>query len=335
MKARGHEVQVLVSNQGWLPEILHGERIRVESSYMRGTGYYRTIARLVKQVRRERIDVLHAHLTRASYISYFVGLVTGVPVVTSVHIANNDQIYRRLARRHNRLIAVSNFVRGMLHGKGVPERFIETIYNGTDFVDLPPSNPGSVKAELGIPQDRMLIGLVGRVCPDKGQIELIQAMKQVRTKHPQAHVVFVGRVSQDYRSDVDDAIDAAGLRSHSSITGVRHDIPRMLDAFTMSTLPSKMETFGVAAIEAMARGKAVVATRVGALPEVVRHRHTGLLVDLRPDEIAEAVGYLLDNAAEREEMGRRGRFLVEQKFSIAEMVGRFENVYRKAAGRWS
>jgi glycosyltransferase involved in cell wall biosynthesis len=330
MKLRGHEVQVLVPGPGWLPDILHAERIRVDESYMRGSGYYRTIASLVKQVRREKIDVIHAHLTRASYIGYFVGLFTGVPVVTSVHIANNDQIYRRLARRRNRLVAVSNFVRGMLHGRGVPERFIDTIYNGTDFVDLPPASPSSVKDELGIPQDRKLIGLVGRVCPDKGQLELIQAMKSVREDHPDAHVVFVGRVEEIYRAELDDAISNAGLAGHATVTGVRHDIPRMLDSFTMSTLPSRMETFGVAAIEAMARGKAVVATRVGALPEVVRHQQTGLLVDLRPDEIATAVSYLLANVDEREEMGRRGRYLVEQKFTLEEMATRFESVYRKA-----
>jgi glycosyltransferase involved in cell wall biosynthesis len=112
--------------------------------------------------------------------------------------------------------------------------------------------------------------------------------------------------------------------------GERHDVPRLLDSFTLSTMPSVMETFGVAAIEAMARSKAVVATKVGALPEVVRDGQTGLLVDLRSDQIAEAVCYLLSNGGVREEMGRRGRRLVEQKFTLDEMVSRFEDVYERA-----
>lgn len=297
---------------------------------MKGSGYYRTIAHLVRKVRNERIDVVHTHLTRAAYIGHIAGLLSNVPIITSVHIANNDQIYRRLARRRNKLVAVSNFVRGMLHGRGVPQRFIETVYNGTDFVDAAPADPNAVKDELRIPRDRRLVGLVGRVCRDKGQLELIQAMKSVRTEHPDAHVVFVGMIEELYRPEVHDAIADANLGDHITMTGVRHDIPRLLDAFTLSTLPSKMETFGVAAIEAMARSKAVVATRVGALPEVVRHEQTGLLVDLRPDEIAEAVSYLLANTDEREEMGRRGRWLVEQKFTLGEMASRFETVYRKS-----
>jgi glycosyltransferase involved in cell wall biosynthesis len=256
--------------------------------------------------------------------------VTGVPIMTSVHIANNDQIYKRLARRKNKLVAVSNFVRGMLHGRGVPERFIETIYNGTDFVDFEPTSPAEVKAELGIPQHRRLVGLVGKVCEDKGQVELIRAMKEVRQQHRDAHVVFVGKVEETYQPQVNEAIYETGLADSVTFTGVRHDIPRMLDSFAFSTLPSKMETFGVAAIEAMARSKAVVATRVGALPEVVRHKQTGLLVDLRPDQIAEAVSYLLDNEEECDEMGRMGRHIVEQKFTLSEMAARFESVYYKA-----
>lgn len=307
--------------------------IPTHQTWMKGTGWFRTMGFLIREVRRSKIDVVHTHLTRAAYIGHYLGLLTGVPIVTSVHIANNDQIYRRLARRRNRLVAVSNFVRGMLHGRGVPERYIDTIYNGTDFVDFEMQSPELVKDEFGLPRDRQLVGLVARVCRDKGQLEMLSAMKQVREEHPRAHLMCVGRMDETFETELYAAIDELGMRGHVTLTGVRHDIPRMLDSFTMSSLPSRMETFGVAAIEAMARGKAVVATRVGALPEVVRHQQTGLLVELSPDEIATAVSYLLTNEEEREEMGRRGRSLVEQKFTLGEMGRRFETVYQRAARR--
>ncbi len=326
-------MQVLTPGPGWLPNILEEERIPVHNSFMKGSGWYRTMGYLIREVRRNKIDVVHTHLTRAAYIGHALGLVTNVPIITSVHIANNDQIYRRLARRKNRLVAVSNFVRGMLHGRGVPERFIDTIYNGTDFVDFEQSSPEAVKDELGIPRERKLVGLVGKVCADKGQLELITAMSDFGREHPDSHVVFVGRVEEDFRGEVEAAVAGSGMADRITMTGVRHDIPRMLDSFTLSTLPSKMETFGVAAIEAMARGKAVVATRVGALPEVVRHKQTGLLVDFRPEQIAEAVSYLLEHGEEREQMGRMGRQIVEQKFTLNEMASRFEQTYASALGR--
>ncbi len=330
LKKRGHHVQVLTPGPGWLLDILQAEKIPVHTSFMKGSGWWRTMGYLVREVRRNKIDVVHTHLTRSAYIGHALGLITNVPIVTSVHIANNDQIYRRLARKRNKLVAVSNFVRGMLHGKGIPERFIETVYNGTDFVDYELTHPEAVLDELGIPRQRRLVGLVGKVCRDKGQLELITAMRSIHTVHPEAHLVFVGKVEEEFRPEIEQAVIDAGLEDRVTMTGVRHDIHRMLDAFTLSTLPSHMETFGVAAIEAMARGKAVVATRVGALPEVVRHKQTGLLVDLRPAEIAEAVSYLLSNNDEREQMGRMGRHIVEQKFTLQEMSARFEGVYERA-----
>lgn len=300
---------------------------------MKGSGWAKTMAYLLREVRRNRIDVIHTHLTRAAYIGYTAGLLGRVPVVTSVHIANNDQIYRRLARRRNRLVAVSNYVRGMLHGRGIPDKYIDTVYNGTDFVDYEPSEPSGVKDELGIPHDRKVIGLVGRVCREKGHLEMIEAMGDIRREHPEAHLVFVGRVEQAFQPEMEQAIQDHGLSDRMTLTGIRHDVPRLLDSFTLSTMPSHVETFGVAAIEAMARGRAVVASNVGGLPEVVRHRQTGILVDLRPEAIAEAVSYLLENDQEREAMGQMGRRTVEQKFTLTEMVKKLESVYARCAGR--
>lgn len=285
---------------------------------------------MAREVRRRRVDVVHTHLTRSAYLGYAVGLLTRVPVVTSVHIANNDRIYRRLARGRNRLVAVSNYVAGMLHGHGVPQSYIDTVYNGTDFVAYEPIPREETLRELGIPERRRVIGIVAKVCRDKGQVELLQSMRHLRKEHPETHVLMVGKIEAGYEPDVRAALYESGMEGRATLTGVRHDIPRLLDAMTLTTLPSAMETFGVAAIEAMARGRAVVASKAGALPEVVRHGQTGLIVDLRPEAIADAIGYLLENEPERERMGRNGRALVERKFTVEEMANRFEAVYQRA-----
>src|SRR5580658_9391843 len=186
---RGHHVQVVTPTTGWLSTILSDAQVPVTFTQMKGLGWWRTMALVARQVRRDKIDVVHTHLTRAAYIGHAIGIVTRVPIVTSVHIANNDQIYRRLARRGNRLVAVSNFVAGMLHGRGVPKRFIDTVYNGTDFADIDPvTKPEEVKAEFDIPQHRRIVGLVGKVCRDKGQVELIHAMGAIKSEHPDAHL---------------------------------------------------------------------------------------------------------------------------------------------------
>lgn len=305
--------------------------ISVQEMDMKGDGWFRTTGYLLKRLKAGQIDVVHSHLTRATYFGVISGLMRSVPAIATVHIANHDQIYKRMARRKNRLIAVSNYVRGMLHGRGIGDRYIDTVYNGTDFTEVETDGAGGVREELGIPCDRRLIGLVGRVCREKGHLLVINSLPDVLKNHPDAHVVFVGRVEEQFQPELDAAISEAGIRDNLTLTGNRHDIPRMLDAFEFTTMPSHQETFGIAAIEAMARRKPVVASRIGGLPEVVRHQQTGLLVDLRPDEVGEAVNYMLDHRDKCREMGALGRVMVEEKFTLHHMVDRLEKVYQRAA----
>lgn len=330
LQNRGHYVQAITPDHGWLTQTLADTGIPVRASHMKGAGWYRTLGLLLRTVRRERIDVIHTHLTRAAYIGHYAGILARVPIVTSVHIANNDVIYKRLARGSNRLVAVSEFVAGMLHGRGVPDHFIATVHHGTDFVRFPQTPREEVMDELGIPRERQVVGLVGKVCRDKGQVDLLRAMREVRKEHPASHVMFVGLLDEEHRAELESTLSETGMRDRATFTGVRHDVPRLLDAMTLFSFPTRIETFGLAAIEASARRKAVVATNVGALPEVIRDGQTGLLVDLRPDAIADAVSKLLSEDDVRTEMGEQGRAYVEQRFTFDRMVRRFEDVYAAA-----
>lgn len=297
---------------------------------MKGKGWFRTLGLVMRTIRESEIDVVHSHLTRATYFGAIGGYMRRTPVVASVHIGNHDQVYKRMCHGKNRLVAVSNYVRGLLHGRGIADRFIDTVYNGTDFVDFAPASANEVRAEFGLAPDRKVIGLVGRVCREKGHLIMVDAMQQLRDSYPNAHVMFVGRVEQQFETEVRSAIHDAGLDDRVTMTGVRHDVPRLLDAVDFTAMPSERETFGIAAIEAMARAKPVVASRVGGLMEVVRHQQTGLLVDLRPDALAAGIAYLLEHDKEREKMGEMGRKLVQEKFTLGRMLESLEKVYAKA-----
>lgn len=330
LTGHGHHVEVLSPHGGWLSEDLKRKGIPAHTTDMKGAGWFRTVGYLMRLIKQERIGVIHTHLTRATYFGFVAGTLRRVPVVATVHIANHDQIYKRMARGNNRLVAVSNFVRGMLHGRGIKDKHIDTVYNGTDFADIAPSEPDTVLNEFAIPRERRLVGLVGRVAKEKGHLLLVRAMKPILDEHPDAHFMFVGRVESQFEPELMDAIHTEGVPERLTMTGNRTDVPRLIDSFAFSTMPSSIETFGMAAVEAMARGKAVVASRVGGLPEVVRHGQTGLLVDLRSEGLAEAVNYLLSNEEECGRMGVTARRLVEQKFTLGAMVSRLEDVYHRA-----
>ncbi|MBX3120258.1 MAG: glycosyltransferase family 4 protein [Fimbriimonadaceae bacterium] len=329
LRRNGHHVEV-VCPPGWLPGYLEAHGIPAHVSHMRGQGWFRTLGLVMRKIRESEIDVVHSHLTRATYFGAIGGVLRKTPVVASVHIGNHDQIYKRMCHGKNRLVAVSNYVRGLLHGRGIHDRFIDTVYNGTDFVDIAPASALEVRSEFGLQPDRKVVGLIGRVCREKGHLIMVDAMQQLRDSYPDAHVMFVGRVEQQFETEVRAAIRDANLQDRITMTGVRHDVPRLLDAVDFTAMPSERETFGIAAIEAMARAKPVVASRVGGLMEVVRHQQTGLLVDLRPEALAEAMAYLLEHDKEREKMGEMGRKLVQEKFTLQRMLESLETVYNKA-----
>jgi glycosyltransferase involved in cell wall biosynthesis len=330
LRRRGHFVQAITPSVGWLPDALLEEEIPNQIMGMKGTGWWRTIGTSIKQIRNNNIDVVHTHLTRAAYIGHMIGNFTKVPIITSVHVANNDNIYRRLAHRQNRLVAVSDFVRGMLHGRGVPDRFIDTVYNGTDMLNFDHADPFLTKKKWGVEVDREIVGVIGRVCQEKGHLDILRAMKTVLREHPKTHLLFVGRVVPGFEGELENGIQENGLTGHVTLTGERQDVSNLIDSFTLSAMPSYMETFGIAALEAMARGKPVVATRVGGLPEVVREGRTGLLVDLEGEGLPEAISYLLANPATRNEMGVEAKRVVEEQFTLERMVSRFEDVYRRS-----
>lgn len=331
--ARGHSVSAVVPSPGWLPDRLAGSGIPVRVQGMKGLGWYRLMGMLVKEARAGRVDVAHTHLTRAAYFGHTFGLLTGTPIVTSVHIANNDNIYRRLARGQNRLVAVSDFVRGMLHGRGVPEGYVTTVHNGTDMLDRAGGEARVVRASLGIPEGRTVIGMVGRVCPEKGHPEAIEALRTLVKGGQDAHLLLVGREVPEFQRAIRASVSGP-LEGRVTFAGERDDVPALLDASDLAAMPSVMETFGIAALEAMARARPVVATRVGGLPEVVQDGATGLLVE--PDAaglagaLAGAFDRLLSHPAEREAMGRNGREVVRAHFTLEKMAGRFEGVYERA-----
>jgi glycosyltransferase involved in cell wall biosynthesis len=332
LRQRGHFVQTVTPTEGWLPNALFEEEIPNHIMGMRNFGWWRTVGYCCRQIRRNQIDVVHTHLTRAAYIGRMIGILSRRPVITSVHIANNDTIYKKLAFRQNRLIAVSDFVAGMLYGLGVPDRYVETVYNGTNLADFTDTNPFLTKKSLGIDPDKTVIGVVGKVCAEKGHLELLQAMSQLIRKFPSVHLLLVGKVTEEFASTFYAELQALRLREFVTLTGERYDVPALIDAIDISAMPSHMETFGVSALEAMARGKAVVATRVGGLPEIVRDGHTGVLVEPSSQSLAEGLSYLLEREDMRHAMGERGRRMVQEKFTLKQMTDSFESVYRRAIG---
>lgn len=332
LRRRGHHVEIVCPRGGWLAEETARTGIPTHAIEMKGSATLAAHRYMLGLARRDRFDLIHAHLTRATYLGAVSGFFRRVPLVSTLHVASHDRIYRFAARRTNRLVAVSNFVRGMLHGMGVPERFIDVVYNGTDFADFDIQPREGVMQEFGIPSDRRLVGLVGRVCREKGHLLAVEALGDVRRRHPDAHLLLVGRFDQTFEPEIRKAVVGLGVEQNVTFTGNRPDVARLFDAMQFSILPSEIEACPLVALESMARSRALVASRVGGLSELVEHEETGLLVEPSVEGLADGMRYMLGNDSERERMGANARRVIEEKFTLHQMTERLEAVYARATG---
>jgi glycosyltransferase involved in cell wall biosynthesis len=191
-----------------------------------------------------------------------------------------------------------------------------------------------VRRELGLSADHLFILSVGRLDPQKGHPYLIEAMRRVLQEVPQARLVIVGgaqQASEEYVADLRTLAAAPGLAGKVTFTGERTDVPQLMAACDVFALASLWEGFGLVFAEAMAASKPVVATNVSAIPEVVVHGETGILVPPGdPQALAEALIRLGRDPAERRRLGRNGYHRVRTQFTAERMVDETMAVYREA-----
>lgn len=303
---------------------------------------------ITRFVREHQIELIHAHLTRATYFGLLTVRLARLPIISSVHCRTHDVAYRYLfPQRNSQIVTVADFIRNGLLRKGVSESRIRTIYNGTEFCPDDPDeadaksaleDAGSdllpLRVELSLPPDAELIGLVGRVEEFKGHLVLAQAVKQIVAARPRAYFVCVGPIVPEVQRAVWDITAADGVADRLRFTGVRNDIKRLITEMDVLTLPSRYEACSMSILESMALGKSIVATRAGGNPELVEHGVTGLLIDRTPQSLAEALIQVLEDPVQRQQMGEAARHCAETRFSARVMVDNIESLYREMlAGR--
>ncbi len=337
LRKRGHNILVVCPPGGWLPGIIKAADIPLIEVPMHGSKSFSAIFELNRIVRNFKADIIHAHLSRATYISHFAGLLSHTPVVSSIHVMHRDIAYRLLPNKRHWFVGVSDCIRNAIMSHGVPSAYAHTVYNGTDFLGQTFSTSGeSVRHEFCMPEDAEIVGLVGNVNSFKGHPVVIEAAASVLEHRPHAYFLFVGKYEpSDYEMLVHMA-DRAGVVDHIRFTSVRSDVKRLISQMDVVTLPSKFEACSMAIIEAMAMGKPVVASRVGGNPELVEHEKSGLLIQRSPEELSGALISLLSNPELCQKMGTAGKSRAEKIFSAAATAENMEKLYislRKSIGK--
>ena len=303
--------------------------------------------KLVRLLRSEGVDILHTHLFGSNTLGRLLGRLGGVPVVIahehwSTISPRQAQIDHLLYRLSSRVIVPSKASKLLvMQTEKMPANAISVLYNGVDTSRYaPPSTEARADArrEFGIEDDDLLIGVVGRLSPEKGGVDnLIRAAYRLRERHMNVHLLIVG--DGPVRADLE-KVDAelhqgnAGQESPVIFAGARQDIPSLLGAMDIFVLPSLNEALPIVILEAMAVGLPVVATHVGGLPEIVQDGATGLLVAPGDEAgLLAALNRLAEDTALRAKLADAGREQVRAQFTIVQMVRNLEIIYEELLAR--
>jgi glycosyltransferase involved in cell wall biosynthesis len=201
------------------------------------------------------------------------------------------------------------------------------INNGIDRNKFNPERSFlNIRAELSLPDSTLLILFIARFTSHKQPLALISAFREALPQLPDMHLLMVGE--GDEKAEATRIVETAGLSDKITFWPFRQDVPDILAAADIFVLPSLWEGLPIGLLEAMAMGKAVIATNVDGTKEVVQDRQNGLLIESGDiPALTNALVILGNNKTLRQEFGRRALETVHQKYDATGMTREIENVY--------
>jgi len=298
------------------------------------------LRRLKGIVKSEKISVLLTYHESSDYLGAIVGLLAGIPVVSS----RRDMGYK-LKRRHvwlyrcinpffSHIVTVSDAVRHRLvETQRVALSRVSVIHNGITFgnIDVKVLTGSMSAAKSSSVEKEVTVCCLANLRPIKGQDHLVESAAMVLREFQHARFLLVGGYdgNLDYQSSIVARIEHLGLADRILLLGAIEpsDTIRFLAGCDISVLPSLTEGLSNSILESMAAGLPVVATKVGGNPELVIDGETGYLVPpADPEAMADALLRLIRDPQLRREFGRRGRERVKEHFSLQVMVQKYEDV---------
>jgi len=348
MRAEGWSVTAVCSDGPFVPALRNAGYAIETVPISRGLNpvhHMKSLARLVFLLRREHFDVLHVHTPIAALLGRIAARFTGVPMV--IYTAHGFYFHDDMPPLPKALYTALEWLGGHMTdvlftqseedartavAKGfLPADRVLAIGNGVDVASFDPTranNRALTRSALGIPQDAVAIGMIGRMVAEKGFSEFLDAAETVVAQGFPVYFLAIGeRLPSDHAPGIDGRITAAKARLGEQLvlTGLRSDIPDLLAAMDIFTLPSYREGMPRTIIEAMLMAKPVVATDIRGSREEVVAGETGILVPVRDaGALSQAFITLARDRTMRQRMGEAGRMralaLYDESVVVAKQV---------------
>ena len=290
---------------------------------------------LIRWMRAHRPAVVHTHLFTADSWGRLAAYLTGVPViVATIHSDNRWKgpterfVDKCLAKLSTRVIACSEDIgRGLIRGGIVSHERLVVIPNGIDLARLRTDLPAEVvRAEWNIDRDLPVVGIVGRLHPAKGHEDLLIALARLKRNGTRVACLVIG--DGELRGRLERKVSEFGLADTVIFAGFRTDVAQLLAMVDIVAMPSHWEGLPMTLLESMALGKAIVASSVGGIPDVIRDGENGVLIDPEaPGQLCAALERLAKDPGRRLMLGTKARSTVMTRYRISDTAAAYERLY--------
>jgi glycosyltransferase involved in cell wall biosynthesis len=333
---------VAVPSQGPLVDKLRAMGIRVKITSLMEFSRYRVLSFLIatvalaRLIKEEKIDLVHVNSIKNGEQGLFAARLAGTPCIWHVRnfvtFTGASKVRIIACKRLKKMIAISEAVKSDLIAKlGITAEKVVRIYNGVDVREYHPRISGEgFRNELNA-SSLKLIGMVGRISPEKGHEVFLHAGKEVLKRYPSVRLIIVGesRIGTiGYDGTLLNLVNDLGIQNKVIFTGFRNDIPEVMAALDLVVVPSVAEPFGRVIIEAMAMQKPVIATNSGGAPEILSEGGGMLVEPGNVEQLRQAISKVLEDEQLASIMGKEGRKIVIERFGIDKNVSQIEKLYR-------
>lgn len=340
-RMQGFEHTVILFNEGRLEQEIRRLGVDVKVFPEQRWSGSKLFRELMKEFKAGQYKIVHTHKYKDTILAAPASRMAGIPyVVRTVHGLREPfhglqslkmNIYECIERRVHQhcvdaIIAVSPQIEDRLKCECGVERVV-CVKNGLDLETFPsPIHRDRKRAELGIDTNTCLIGAVGRLTPVKGLEYLLRAARILVSRQCRVQIAIVGDGS--LREALEQQARDLGIVENIVFLGHREDTQELMFALDIFALPSLSEGIPMALLEAMAAGRAIVASRVGGIPEVIRDGVEGYLVEPKDVQgFADRCLQLIESSDLASRLGLSARRRVEQNFSAQGMARQVTSLY--------
>lgn len=290
--------------------------------------------KLFSIIKKTKPSIIHCNspTTKYAFRSALIAKLLGIPFIWHVRVAESAEWKERfIATLSSKIVVISDTVKEKFAWISNKDKVVK-IHNAVDTeIFRPGLNTESLLHEFDIKRGKKIIGIFSRLDPWKGHMLFFESASIIKDKIPNSIFLVVGEGEEEYKNQLMSHVETLGLKNDIIFVGFRNDIPQLMNLCDVIVNPSiEPEPFGRTVIEAMACGKAVVATKMGGVVEVIKDNVTGILVSqINTSGLADPCIKLLENEGRAKEMGLMGRKRTEELFSALPITKKIEEIYEE------